>query len=330
MRARNVCMLVLIALLLSSCAGPRAGIEVGSKDVPVDIVLGDQRQAVPPPPPGSSPVTGFPGFIEPPAPRPEPGAPPPPAPLPQACPLANPLEASKLVALKRAPKPPPAASYRYRNKGTIKVGAGVEQSYPPEATHTVRNIQPDGAGNYTFDVAVLLAGVTTTTTYRVLNTGQTPDRGVYIVATLTSYPDGTSEAFTPDQALLLMPFPPPEYGTNLEDELDRQRGADYRSTGTDPLSQTTMVLEATIEGKDRANACGEWVDAFSIKVVQGKIVGPTKNIDFTGTYLIAPQYGALVVDTNLTFTGTETEGTRTDTIESHIHSTINKIPTEPS
>lgn len=325
MRARVRVAIGVAGLLLSACAGPRAGIEVGSKDVAVDIVLGDQRQQVPPPAPGSGPITGFPGFIAPPIPRPDPGAPPPPAPPPQKCPLADPLEASKLVALKSAPKPPAPATYTYRNAGTLKIGAGTATAYPPEQTRTVRNVKPDGAGNYDFDVAATLAGVETTTTYRVRNGGVTPDRGVYILAIVTRFGDGRTEAFNPDQPLLLMPFPPPEYGTNLEDELDRQRGAEYSSTGTDPLSQTTMVLQASVDGKERANACGEWVDAYSIKVEAGKIVGPLKNIDFTGTYLVAPQYGALIVEDNLTFSGTE----NLEQIQSRNRSTINAVPKEP-
>jgi hypothetical protein len=325
-RARLIPIIVILTMMLGACAGPRSGIEVGSKDVAVDIVLGDQAQTLAPLPGGGSPVTGFPGFIAPPVPRPEPGAPPPPPPPPQACPLADPLDASKLVALKRAPRPPVPATYLYRNHGTLKVGDGAETAYPPEQTRTVLNVKPDAAGNYEFDVAALLAGVTTTTTYRVLNEGSTPDRGVYIIGTVTRYPNGDTEGFNPDEPILLMPFPPPEYGTNLEDELDRQRGASYRSAGTDPLSQTTMAVEAQVEGKDRANACGEWVDAYSIKIVSGKIVGPLKNIDFTGTYLIAPQYGALVVEDNLTFTGTDD----LKNYYSKNRTTINVVPKEPA
>ncbi len=315
-----------LALLLAACA-PGSGIEIGSKDVPVDIVLGDQRPPVRALPPGAGPVTGFPGFIAPPVPRPDPGAPPPPAPPPQECPLASPFDAAKLVARKAAPAAPVPAAYLYRNAGTLKIGEGAATAYPPEQTRTVNNVRVVNAGTYEFDVAVLLAGTTTTTTYHVINAGDTPDRGIYIVGIVTLYPDGDTQAWSPDpdQPLLLMPFPPPEYGSNLEDELDRQRGAEYRSAGTDPLSQTTMALQAQIEGKERANACGEWVDAYSVRVISGKIVGPTQNVDFSGTYLIAPQYGALVVQDNLTFTGTQND----EPFESRNRATINRVPVEP-
>lgn len=325
MKVRTIGTIASIALLTTACAGPRDSVEIGSKDIAVDIVLGDQRPTPPPLPPGSGPVGGFPGFIGPPVPRPEPGAPPPPPPPPEACPIADPNGASKLVALKRAPRPPVPATYRFRNEGAFTLGEGVEITYPPEQTRTVENVTVT-SGGYDFDVAATLAGITTTTTYRVINDSPLPDRGIYLIQIVTRFPNGDAEAFTPDRGLLLMPFPPPEFGTNLEDEIDRQRGADYRSTGTDPISQTTMVLHARIVGKDRANACGEWVDAYDIEVEEGKIVGPTKNIDFTGHYLIAPQYGALVVRDDLTFTGTEDF----ELFESSNVATINAVPLEPT
>jgi hypothetical protein len=324
-RIRTVAGIALLALSSAACAGPHAPLEIGSKDVPVDIVLGQQQQLIAPAP-GSNPVAGFPGFISPPIPIPEPGAPPPPAQPPQKCPLASPFDASKLVAYQTAPKPPVPATYVYRNNGMLKVGAGVATSFPPEQTRTVRNVKPDGSGNFDFDVAALLEGVLTTTTYRVMNTEPTPDRGVYIAAVVTTFADGTTESFNPDQPILLMPFPAPELGTGLEDEINHTRGQGYQSAGTDPISQTTMDVQAKIDGKTRANACGEWVDAWDIEVTQGKIAGPTKNVDFTGHYLIAPQYGGLVVQDDLSFSGTENV---TETIDSHNVATIDRVPVEP-
>lgn len=325
MNVRTICAVASITLLATGCAGPRNTIEIGSKDIPVDIVLGDQRLAPPPLPPGAGPSDGFPGFLGPPAPRPDPGAPPTPAPPPEACPAADPLGAARLVAMKRAPLPPVPATYVFRNAGSFTIGDAAPISYPPEQTRTVANITPTTTG-FEFDVAAELAGETTTSRYRVVNDSQLPDRGIYLIQTVKRYANGDVEAFTPDQGLMLMPFPPPEFGTNLEDELDRQRGSDYRSTGTDPISQTTMILRARIVGKDRANACGEWVDAYDIEVLEGKIVSPTQNIDFTGHYLIAPQYGGLVVKDDLSFTGTDD----LEPYENRNTATINDVPRGPA
>lgn len=323
MTNRAIAFAVLM-VTLAACSGPSSSIEVGSKDVSVDIIMGEQTRPVPPIAPGASPIAGFPGFIAPPVPRLEPGAPPPPADPPQACPIANPLDAAKLVAMKAAPLPPVQARYTYRNEGTI-TAEGVTTAYPPEQVREVRNVRATSQDSFEFDVAATLQGVVTTTTYRVLKDGPTLDRGVYIAAIVTRFPSGDTEAFNPDQPLLLLPFPPPEFGTNLEDEIDRQRGQGYRSTGTDPLSQTTMVVEARVVGKERANACGEWVDAWDVEVTQGRIVGPTKNIEFTGHYLVATQYGGLVVKDNLRFTGTED----LEPVQTRNRATINRVPREP-
>jgi hypothetical protein len=325
---RKVAAALTLVVFTGACAAPRAGLEVGSKDVPVNIVLGRQGDAVAPPP-SFTPNPGFPGFIQPPIPRPEPGAPPPAGPILGPCPLANPLDPSELVANRDAPYAPARGTYTYRNAGTLSVG-DVTTEYPDSMTRRVRAVRATGSGtDFEFDVDVTVAGVTTTTTYRALNSGLTPDRGLYIVQVVTPRPEGT-ESFTPDPPILLMPFVSPEYGTNLEDELDRTRGEGYRSQGTDPLSQTTMTLEAKIDGKSRVNACGEWVDAFDVVVTQGQIVGPTKQLTFSGHYIVAPQYGGLVVEDHITMSGTETRPDgMLEPVSSDVRSIIDVVPNKP-
>lgn len=318
-RPRAVAAVLLVA---AACGGPTVPLEVGGKEIPVDIVLGAQGSP-PPPPPALAPNPGFPGFIQPPIPRIEPGPQPTPAPL-GACPAANPLDPAVLVARKQAPLPPVPATYSYRNRGTFQVGDGPEVAYPRTMTRAVGGVRAIEGDNYEFDVTTDLASVRTTTRYRSLNSGLTPDRGLYIVQVTTERASGT-ESFTPDTPILLMPFVTPEYGTNVEDEIDRYRGEQYRSSGTDPLTQTTMVLEAAIRGKERVNACGRWVDAFDIEVTRGTIVGPTKQIDFTGRYAIATQYGGLVVRDDIRITGTEGP----EAVVSRLRSTINRLPVPP-
>lgn len=326
MKTRRTVVAVVCAMAATACAGPGRSLEVGVKDVPVDIVLGAPQQSPVSPPLGAGPITGFPGFIAPPAPDPgdhggwvinDPPA--------SACPIGNPLDAAQLVARKEAPLPPVEQTYAYRNQGTLKVGDGATTVYPKAEKRTVSTVRKITAGTYEFDVAADLLGTVTTTTYRVINDGATPDRGAYIAGIVTRRADGSAEAFTPDRPLLLLPFPPPEYGTNLEDEIDRQRGTSYTSSGTDPLSQTTMLVEARVVGKERVDACGEWVDAFDVEVTNGRIVGPTKNITFTGHFLVATQYGGLVVEDNLHFVGTD--GSKG--YESKNRSRINVVPRAP-
>jgi hypothetical protein len=314
-------VVVAFALATAACS-PQAPLEVGSKQIPVDITLGEQGAARPPglnPSPG-----GFPGFIQPPVPRIEPGINPPA--LPSArCPVASPLDAAELVARQTAPLPPVAATYRFRNQGSFQIGDGARVAYPRITTRRVHDVRAiEGERNYEFDISIPLADETTTTTYRVLNSGDAPDRGVYIVSIVTERSDG-ADAFIPQTPILLMPFPPPELGTNLEDEVAGVAGPTYRSSGTDPISQTTMVLEAQIAGKVGVDACGEWIDAFDIQIVSGRILGPSKQLSFTGRYRIATQYGALVVEDDIELSGMD----NFEQVTSEDRARINRLPKEP-
>jgi hypothetical protein len=317
-------MLLTLAMAGAACA-PSAPLEVGSRQIPVDITLGNQSGEVPPRPPGLNPAPiGLPGFIQPPVPRLQPGDVPPPIKT-GPCPIANPLDAAELVARQSAKFPPVETTYRFRNQGSFTVGDAVPVPYPDISERTVTNVRTiEGEDNYEFDVAIGLANQETTTTYRVLNSGDTLDRGVFIVAIVTQRSDG-ADAFIPEPPILLMPFPPPEFGTNLEDELDDVAGPTYRSSGTDPISQTTMILEAQIESKVRVDACGRWIDAFDIEVLTGRIIGPDKQIEFTGRYAIATQYGALVVEDDIRITGTD----RFEDVESRNRARITRLPKEP-
>lgn len=312
----------LIGLLaLTACAGPASPLEVGSKAIPADVTLGDT--ALPPRPTGQNPGSfGFPGFIQPPIPRPRPGVSPP-IPRAKACPIANPLDASLLVARAEAPLAPAPATYTFRNDGAFTLD-GVTMDYPRTTERAISAARALPGDTYEFDVTIGLAGETTTTTYRVVNDVESLERGIFIARVATERADG-ADSFVPDRPIMLMPFPPPELGTNLEDELAAIIGDSYRSSGTDPLTQTTMLLEARITGKTRVDACGEWIDAFDIEVVTGRIIGPSKQIAFAGSYAVAPQYGGLVVEDDIDMTGTQ------DFVEvaSDLRARINRVPRAP-
>jgi len=86
------------------------------------------------------------------------------------------------------------------------------------------------------------------------------------------------------------------------------------------------VLEARIgDTKTRVDACGEWVDAWDIEVLDGRILGPRQQLSFTGSYAIATQYGALVVGDEIEISGTED----LQTVHSRKRARINRVPAEP-
>lgn len=315
---------VVLALLASACGGPEDPFEVGTREFPVDILLGEQQTPAPPAPVRSNPTpVAFPGFVEPPAHRPEPGAPPPvrEGPPTADCPAAHPFEAALLAAGPFARQPPVVASYTFRNNGYLEVAGAERIDFPSRTTRAVTEVRAlEGQDNYAYDLEAEVGGPLTTTTYRVVNSGDTPDRGLYIARVRTG-----DDVFTPQPPVLLLPFPPPELGTQLEDEAQQAAGQEYRSAGTDPSTRTTLAIEARVDGKERVDACGEWVDAWRVEVIAGRIVGPGKDLRFTGAVNVATQYGALVVQDDLHMEGTD----GLDEVTIRNRASINEVPRGP-
>ncbi|MCA1840283.1 MAG: hypothetical protein ABR507_02320 [Actinomycetota bacterium] len=315
---------MLCSLVGLSACGPHIPVEIGTKEVAVDIVLGEQNKAEPPLGPSNinlSPL-GFPGFIEPAIPRFGTGFVPP-AP-PPACPVADPQAPAELVAFDSAKKPPLDAVYPYRNSGFFRTQGKGTSDYPPQITRRVHDVVPASNGDYDFMVSIGLGGTETTTSYHVTNNPDSVNRGVFMTQVVTPRENGF-DSFTPSPPITLMPFPAREFGTNLEDETNSLVGRKYRSSGSDASQGTSMVLEAQVDGKSLIDACGHHLDAWDIEVTTGQIVGPGKDLQFTGHYFLATEYGALVVKDDLRFSGTD----GLDSVTINNISTIDVLPKEP-
>ena len=325
-RAKAIVLLALV-LFLPACAGPRIPIQIGTKEIPVDIILGEQNKVeLPLLPTGSnlSPI-GFPGFIQPPIPRKNAGTgfvPPPPAP---PCPLADPQAPAESVAHDSAPKPPRDASYPYRNSGFFRTEGKGTSAYPPQIVRRVHDVVVASNGDFDFQVSIGLAGTETTTSYHVTNNPDSVNRGVFMTQVITPRENGF-DSFTPSPPVLLMPFPSREFGTNLEDETNSVVGRKYRSSGSDAGHGTSMVLEAQINGHYFVDACGKHLDSWDVEVTNGQIVGPGKNLSFTGHYYVGTEYGGLVLKDDLRFSGID----GTDNVTVNNTSTINQVPLDPA
>ncbi|HVE92499.1 MAG TPA: hypothetical protein VNE62_09415 [Actinomycetota bacterium] len=325
-RTRLLALAAAGALLASGCA--KSDFRVGTREFAQDIILGDQSKSpAPAPVPGSNPVpVGFPSFLQPVPPRVlTPGALPvatrPPK-LRGPCPAADPNDAALLAAGNRSPLPPKAGSYTFRNApgGFTQTGAA-RTALPELSRRTVSDIR-QGGQSFEYDVAETLGDATTTNRFEVRNDGPTPERGLYLVRTTSG-----RDVFQPRPRILIMPFPPPEFGTNLEDEAAQTAGPTFRSAGTDPEHQVTMALEGRLNPeKDRVDACGEWVDAINVVITSGRIVAPGKDVTFKGRYGVATQYGGLIVRDEIEQSGTEglTPVSRKNT------ATIAEVPREPA
>lgn len=303
--------LLVAASTLAGCAGPREDVDVGIREFPSDVLLGEPDAPVVAPapvPPTAVVLTGpFLGDV----PTAGGGGPTTSVSRPRTstpggststttpraaarCPAADPLAAPAAVADNRSTTPPVAATYTFRNDGTFDVsGPNARKGvFPSSSTRSVRNVRTVANG-FTYEVAAELAGTTTTTRYQVIPTSDVPgEAGLYIAAVRTEAPGATTSSFSPPLPLKLLEFP-------------AIPGISYTSAGTDPATATSMSFTATIGNKVRVDACGTPLDAIKVDLTSGRVDGPGTNVEFTATYAIATQFGGLSVQDTINVTGRE-------------------------
>ena len=310
---------VAAVLLVSACAGPQRDPDIDFKEVPSDVVLGAHATPSAAPAPSAAPTTAPPppSVIALPPPTFDFGPEPPPvlvAPSPPSCGTADPLRAPSREAPPAISAAPAKAAYVFRNAGSYTIsGADARKgSFPATSLRTVGNVVRVSDTQFTFDVSELLADVTTTTTYDVVQAAVVPaalPAGIYLKQ-VKSVRGQTSSTFAPSPELELAAFP-------------LVRGASVTSSGVDPQTATSMRFTSTVSGKARVDACGTPLDSWILEVKDGKLLSPTQNLDFQSTYFMGTQYGGLMLRDRTAFTGTDgAEGvSRTNTAT---------ITTEPS
>jgi hypothetical protein len=180
-RATPLALGLVVAVVGSACRGPVAPLDVGSKDVALDLLLGAKKAVAgaPVPPaslalqPNGSPFSLTQFVTDPPLPRlPR---------RPKAAKAANcdvdPLAVPSAVAPNYIVLPPAEQTYSYRANGSfsaanVATGVGQHVAAPPTATVKVQNRKLfETVLSSTWDVAVTLGAATTTTSYRTLYIG---------------------------------------------------------------------------------------------------------------------------------------------------------------
>ena len=323
-RSHLLCLLVA-ALLTAGCGGPETPLRLGFKEVPSDVVLGDQNPDAPPgpadSPQGERPVQELPPSIValPPPPFEARGRVPRPTPPAPACPAADPLQAPALEAPSHIEAPPAEAQYLFRNDGRFEVsGPNARRGrFPATSLRTVKVLlRSDDGAVFDFSVAELLGDVTTTTTYRVVRTAGlgaaaegAAEAGMYIRQIESVRPGEDPATFTPTPSLQLAALP-------------LVRGAQVQARGFDPTTATTMSFTATVSGKARVDACGDPLDSFTLDLTEGTLLSPDADLEFAATYALGTQFGGLILRDTVAFAGTDGgEGvSRTNT------ATISQVP----
>ena len=316
-------LLAGVLVLLAGCGSPERPLNLGFKEVPSDVVLGDQRSPTPAPSPtGAGPVALPPSIVtlppppfELPPPGPEP-SPAPPLPTAPACPQPDLLAAPKLEAAPTVGKPPVQAAYLFDNTGTYSVsGADSRKGEFPRTTLRIFNrIQRFSAGSFSYDVSERIGDTTTTTTYSVSTDASLPGQsnGIFLTKMTWLRADGTTEAFTPVPGLQLAAFP-------------LVRGATSDQNAVDPQTQTAMSFTSTVEGKARVFACGEPLDTWTLHLTKGRVISPTQDLEFDSTYQLATQFGGIVVSDAVAFRGQDGDAT----VQRSNRATIAQVPRSP-
>lgn len=320
---RSMRLLICVALLTLTACGPTIPLKAGLADAPSDILFG-HPPASPPPPPLPQ-VQNFAAPLELPPVQSAPPAtfsPIPAPPTPPACPDASPFAFPGLEATASATKPPAAATYNFRYKGTITEDPGQpDQKVTTVPTSGTRQVIPTSQpssvdGSYTYSVVetfngqqlkndfeVYPAGHTVTSTQTLLPT-KTPDAGIYFTGmTMTTIGSNSpATTFTPDPPIQV-------------DVFDDFNGQTWQGgSGTDPTTQKTAAVapngsnpnSSVVTQRVRVNACGEVVQAWEVDLAGtfGDAQGSTSS-GYSLTLDFATQYGGISVQDHLTLNDTD-------------------------
>lgn len=85
-----------------------------------------------------------------------------------------------------------------------------------------------------------------------------------------------------------------------------------------------MVVRGTVTDKGRVNACGTPLDSWTVKV-NGRLLGPAKDLTVTATYQVGTQFGGFVLADEVVISGTD-RGAR---VELRTAATVNAIEPAP-
>jgi len=308
-RAAVVALALACSLVGAACGGPEQKVSFGGKAVAVNVSFGNPAPDDPRAPKKPfvlGPVLGGVGVVPVEAPRtrrPSGGGPLPPPPPPPECPAADIVKPPVDEATRHLGPAPGAGDLSYRIDGRVD-GAEVKGEF----TRTVSDVVSDANG-VRFKVSSDVLGVTSTHSF-VSQPARDRVPGSVGLAAVSAEGRGIDNrpSFTSPKPLILLP-------------LDATVGQQWADAATDPLTATTYTVAGTVIGKSRVWACGENVDAWQVKITQ-RVVTPFQTVESDITDWIATQYGGLIVQETVSWTGSaggvEVRGEYT--------ATINEVP----
>lgn len=314
-RAGTVVLCMSAGMALAGC-GPSQSGALGVRNVELDLALGHEATPTPaqaPGPAAAGPAPAPGGFLAPvlPAifgkplpslpsiPRPTPSIPPPV--LGTQCPDAPQTTASKYAATPEVTTAQPMGDYAFRSTGTRTLGT-TTKPLTAAGVHSVSASGSQGTGRFGFTdsqssplpstVAVFASQDQDANQTGVAFAGQqTSQLGL---ASLRITVGSEQVSFSPPAPVVWLKTP-------------AQPGTAWKSAGTDPVSGTTVSVDASITKQVRVNVCGLPLDAWEVQstmtivsasstdVSTGIPDGQQTNLTRTLTYDVATGYGGLTV-----------------------------------
>lgn len=291
---RRLVVVVLLAATTAACAGPAPKLTFGGKSVPVNVSFGkpapDDPRA-PTVPFVMAPALGGVGGVPVAEPRQkgvriletlEEG----PAAV-NECGEHDARIAPAEEATRGLGPPPPDGDYPFRLAGTIDL-----QGIKGGLTRTVKNLGPQVDGTHAFTVRTNVFDVDQVWEFSTRPTleGRVPGFvGLKSVEAVGRGMDGRP-SFSTAKPLTLMP-------------LDASDAAEFQDTTVDPTTGTTFAVTGKIIGKAQVWACGANIDTWQVKIAQ-RVANPLQVVTADITYWFATQYGGLIVQEAVSWTGT--------------------------
>lgn len=307
--------IAVLALALTAACGPHVPLNLAVQEVPLGILLGAQG--------GTGPAAVIRYVLPAPVTLPfllAPGSAPVPSPLPSPCPSAPPGTDPLVPASPDLLGEPKAGAYLMRTGGLWQpnVSKPDATAFPATGarilTQPVTQLQtsPGSPAAYSYSATDSVGGSdgleTVKTTFLVVPTNPTESApagevvteaaGIFITQIVWTDPKGHQTTFSPTTPVTYLNLPVTV-------------GTYWTTSGTDPLTQTTLQLSGAIEpsaethgtGRYRVDACGQVYDTWEVHAT-GTLVGPGENLTLDWHYDVATQFGGLELRHTLKETGT--------------------------
>jgi hypothetical protein len=328
---RRALALPLVAALplLSTGCGPSVQVQLGMKNVPLDITVGNRplqepaRPGAPTPAPLAEalpafnvPIIGAPaaatspprssGFV----------LPPPPPDEMAACPPLDPTRPSPAAATPEVTTTATSGQWAYRQTGTVSRGGAAAVPLDPAASRTVSGAHETSQGVFVFsETGAALGFPASSATYTATNSTAGPTTPLvsptsrFALAGLSIPVNGGTLVFQPPTALTLLSTPAAkasQYQPDPNNPATPTTTGSWKDSQTDPVTGTAVSIDASDLGHIRVNACGTPVDAWQVQATitvvgtqvttaSGTPAPASTNLTMNVTYAVATGLGGQIV-----------------------------------